>query len=246
MRKKNKTWLSLVVVGALLASACASANKKLVEAEARLQALYPHVTYEAIRPGPVAGLYEIQATEALFYFAPDRELLLFGEFFTPAGTSLTAERRTELAIVGHSKSLASTMVDADQGSPALVVRQGEPMLTAFVDIHCGHCKTAIDWLTDPVRPGGLEIVFLSRTKADADIAAHAVCAPEHLRSEALRQVFGRGNKQKAFACKGALDQLASQARIAAELGIEATPVFAVKEQVLLGFDPERLGSLLAN
>ena len=56
MRKKNQTWLSLVVLGALLASACASADKKLVEAEARLQALYPHVAYEAIRPGPVAGL----------------------------------------------------------------------------------------------------------------------------------------------------------------------------------------------
>lgn len=241
--------LSMWVAAASMAllSACASADKKTLEAEARLKEVYPQVSYTAIRPGPADGVYEVQATEALFYFVPAKDLLLFGEFFTTGGTSLTAERRSELSIVGGAKSLETTMAaQGDAESPALVIRDGSPMVTAFLDIHCGHCKDAVAWLTESGRKGGLEVIFLSRTKADADQAAHAVCAPEHLRSAALRQVFGGGTVEKAFACEGALDRLASQARVAAELGVEATPVFAVNQQVLLGFHPDRLSSLLAN
>lgn len=236
-----------VVLGAVGVLAGCVVSPEL-RAEAKLRELYPQVEFKSLTDGPVAGLYEVQGAESLFYFAPDRELLLFGEFFTKTGTSLTAERRQALNIVGAAKSLTSKDLDRSQvHAPAMVVRKGEPMMTAFLDIHCGACKQAVDWMTRPDVKGGLEVIFISRTKADADAAAHAVCAPEHLRGDALRQVFGYGQRpERALACDGALDLLANQARVAAEMGVEATPVFFVKDQALLGFDKPRLESLLAN
>lgn len=239
---------SLLMVMGVAGVVTGCVTSPTARAEAKLRELYPQVEFKSLAEGPVAGLYEVQGTESLFYFVPSRELLLFGEFFTKAGTSLTAERRQALNIVGAAKSLTSNELDRSQvHAPAMVVRKGEPMMTAFVDIHCGACKQAVDWMTRPDVKGGLEVIFISRTKADADAAAHAVCAPEHLRGDALRQVFGFGElPERALACDGALDLLATQARVAAEMGVEATPVFFVKDQALLGFDKQRLESLLAN
>ena len=48
---------------------------------------------DEVRESPIQGIYEIATPRGIFYFHPEKELMIFGEIWDPTGKSLTAERR---------------------------------------------------------------------------------------------------------------------------------------------------------
>lgn len=233
---------------AVLASAAALASAKVPkESQDRFRTLYPRVEAKGFEASPLPGLVEVRTDDSVFYFAPESGLLLFGEFFTPAGVSLTGQRREALALQ------TPTPKDSPKGSAkdlasfgALRVREGAVEVTAYLDVHCGYCAQAVDWLVNKngLPDAGLNVVFVSRSEQDLALAEHVLCAPKHLRGAALQQVFSRGPAVERLRCeKGRAEALAHEG-IAARNGVSATPVFAVKGQTVLGFNRERLESLV--
>jgi hypothetical protein len=204
-----------------------------------LQARFPNTPIDKVSEGPAPGIVEVIAGANLYYFLPDQKLVLFGEFFTIDGQSVTGARLQDM-------NLGETPAAAWNPAEAVVVRPGPVPVTAFLDVDCGHCRRSVHWILDQngLPDAGLNVVFVSRTREQADRAVHVLCAPPHLREAALQQVFARGEGELLSCDEG--ERLAQlHARIAADLGVSATPVFAVGETVVTGFNRDRLLKLVS-
>ena len=207
----------------------------------QFRARYPKVPATEFESSPVEGLVEVRTDQTRFFYAPASGLILFGEFFTPDGQ----------ALAGHStdrphSTAASTDTPTAAESAGVRVKDGPVVMTAYLDVHCGYCAQAVDWIVSRggLPHAGLDVVFVSRSEQDLALAEHVLCAPKHLRGTALQQVFSRGPGVERLRCeKGRAEALAHEG-IAARHGVSATPVFAVKGQTVLGFDRERLESLV--
>lgn len=233
--------MSRLLILAGLLFCFASQAEVPVDVAEQFRARYPKVPATAFEASPVEGLVAVRSDDTRFFYAPGSGLLLFGEFFTPDGKVL-AGRSTDTP----QSPLPST--DASiAGNPAGVrVKDGPVVMTAYLDVHCGYCAQAVDWIVSRggLPDAGLDVVFVSRSEQDLALAEHVLCAPKHLRGTALQQVFSRGPGVERLRCeKGRAEALAHEG-IAARHGVSATPVFAVKGQTVLGFDRERLESLV--
>ena len=131
-------------------------------------------------------------------------------------------------------------------SSGVRVKDGAIVMTAYLDVHCGYCAQAVDWIVNQggLPHTGLDVVFVSRSAQDLELAEHVLCAPKHLRGTALHQVFSTGPVIDRLRCEKGHAEARIHDAIAARNGVFATPVFAVKDQIVLGFDRERLESLV--
>ena len=208
------------------------------DVRAKLEQQFPNATISSLVPGPADGIYEVVSGANLYYYLPGPNLLLFGEFYTAGGESLTMQRI-------EANRLSEVAAAAWHSPEALNVRPGQVRVTAYLDVDCGHCRQAVHWfLQDNALPqASLDVVFVSRTPAQAQRAAHVLCAPTHLRGAALQQAFGRVEGDW-IGCEGSDQETQKHSRIAANLGVEATPMFAVGSQVVTGFDRERITQLV--
>lgn len=207
----------------------------------QFRARYPKVPVTAFDSSPVEGLVAVRTDDTHFFYAPASGLLLFGEFFTPDGQPLAGHSTDRPRTTGPSTDASIA------GAPSGVrVKDGEVVMTAYLDVHCGYCAQAVEWLLTRggMPKAGLDVVFVSRSEQDLELAEHVLCAPKHLRGAALQQVFLRGPGVERLRCEKGRGEALAHAGIAARHGVSATPVFAVKDQTVLGFDRERLESLV--
>lgn len=228
----------------LLLLSCAARAEVPDELRDRFHALYPHVPATDFESAPVDGLVAVRVGDSRFYFAPEAGLLLFGEFFDPAGHSLDGSPR-EQAVDAVRETPPSTIPPEPQAT-GVRVKDGTVEVTAYLDVHCGYCAQAVDWIVGGhgLPQARLDVVFVSRSEQDLALAEHVLCAPPHLRGAALLQVFAREPGLERLSCTQGHSQALAQEQTAARNGISATPVFAVSGQTVLGFNRERLETLV--
>ncbi len=227
---------------AVLASGCKTAMP-VSEVDAKFRKTFDKMPVDAVKASEISGLYEVYSGGKLFYFAPRENLLIFGELYSVDGRSVSQEKAERYI------SERTISVDPDIGT---VIGDGPNELVAFIDPTCGHCREAHRWL-ESRNFAGMRVRFVF-TNVDARSpqfpqVAQFVCAPDHLRREALRQVYAgvpAEPGEKLLFCDAAAGQLAKQASLAKSLGIDGTPTFVVKNQTVLGFQRERLESLLSH
>lgn len=235
---------AVLVLALLLASAAAGAQEPSADTRERFHTLYPNVAATGFERTPVDGLVAVRTDDTRFYFAPAPGLLLFGEFFDPAGHSLGGEPHE------HAVQDAPLAIDPSTVPPEVSggvhVKDGSVAVTAYLDVHCGYCAQAVDWIVNDngLPKAGLNVVFVSRSEQDLALAEHVLCAPMHLRTAALLQVFARGPGPERLSCAKGRAEAQAQGGMAARNGVSATPVFAVSGQTVLGFNRERLESLV--
>lgn len=221
---------------------CAFTNP-VKEAEAKFRDSFKNMPVDSVAPSEVAGVYEVYSQGKVFYFAPAANVILFGEFYTTGGESLTQKK-----IASYLQSRALD-IPADVG---VTVGEGATEMVAFLDPNCGHCRQAHDWLEKrEFKDIKLRAIFLQMAPTDPNyaLASQFVCAPQDLRREALRQLYAHevpAPGQHYLNCDGAAAQLQAQADIAKKLGVEGTPTFLLKGQTVLGFDQARLETLLSS
>lgn len=214
--------------------------------QTRFATLYPQIRTTRFEASSIPGLFQVTTSDALFYFAVEPGLLVFGEVFDPSGTSLTGARREALKLQRQRDAIPvehpAPITDADGVS----IKRCDVAMTAFLDVHCGYCAQAVQWLvTDNGIPdAALRVVFVSHNDADRVRAEHVLCAPPHLRAAALRQAFAGGKDTEWLRCESGPAEVLAHERIAAERGVSATPVFTVSGQTVLGFNRVRLESLV--
>lgn len=215
------------VLAPLLAALTAVPALAGPEAEllARLRERYPGTQWDAVRPSPIAGLYEVVTGQNLVYADYTGRYVLFGHLWDmPAQRDLTAVRKAGLTRLIHATLPA--------GDALVVRRSAAPTLRVaiFSDPACGYCRQLEQTLTQ--LPQLEASVYLTPLQAGGRALAEAIwCAPD--RSAAWLDQMLRSQSPRTKACDtAALDRNLALSR---SLGIQGTPTLVASDgRVLAG------------
>ncbi len=244
--------IAVVMVIATTLSACAvfhhgndsSQAVDIKHVQDKLSQSFHNLTVDSVTASEVPGLFEVTVGSRVIYYAPAQDLLLFGEMYRTDGHSVTQDKMAAL------QSSKAKTIDT---SAAVTVGSGPIDVLAFVDPDCGYCRKAHDFFSShpELQSRITQHVFFLPLAGRADAEARAenfICAPPALRQAAYDELWTHAalDGQTYLRCDGAAEKLAQEAREAARFGVQGTPTFVVKGQVISGFAPDRLIALLTN
>lgn len=197
---------------------------------------FPDRNFESITPTPVKGVYEVYTGNQLFYYAPEANVLIYGNMVSKEGISLTRE--------SYLKKMAPKMAHLPLDS-ALKIGEGKNAVVEFLDPDCFHCRESFK--------------FFSRRK---DVTIYVFFYPlSQISEKKIRHILCSGNQSKAYeeAMTGKLDNNAqlnactntkveeiikTHKKLAAQIGIRSTPFFYLKGQAIDGFEASAMEKLL--
>jgi len=178
----------------------------------------------------------------LFYFVPEKELLIVGDIYTKEGKNLTGDRKQELKAKSQAEALKKLKdLPLDK---AVKVGNGAKKVIEFTDPDCPYCRKASEalkkrtditryvFLTPLAHPNAINKVYYVLAAKDQEKAYHEMMEGKPLPSPAAEY----SKEIKALA--------AEQMAFARSLLIDGTPTFFIKEQMVVGADMERIDSLL--
>lgn len=210
------------------------------EVSKKLAATFKNFEFDTIKKSEIPGVYEVYTGGRIVYFAPQQDILIFGEFYRTDGHSITEDK------IAAAQVLKAGEIDK---SAAMVVGDGSINVLEFVNPDCGYCRAAHQWMQAQGLEKNLkEYVFFMPLGQHPDAmakAASVICAPPALRRAAYDDLWsGRPlDPSKALSCDGAASKLAAQAKEAIKFGVQGTPTWVVKGQVVMGFKQDQLQSL---
>lgn len=249
------------MLGVLLLAACMHAAGDEAKAAAdKFAKTFPNFKITTFEASPIHGIYAVRTDSKIVYYAPQDDVLIFGELWSSAGVPLTQQALSQPASSGakllepRHEGLRLPELAPGAAEPkreparvGLAVGTGSEHFTAYIQPDCGACIEAHRWLDSLDLSRVTEhVVFLRMERGTLPYAKalQVVCAPPEKRREALHELFSPGSARKLAACDTGDSILASHARIAEDNGIAASPVFAVKGQMVYGFRRELLRKLL--
>lgn len=212
-----------------------SAAPVAVKPEAALRAAFPQVKFDTLSPTDIPGLYEVVAGQNIFYYYPEKDLILTGEIIGKDLKSLTAARKGVLA----SKLVKDLPLDK-----AVKIGDGKTVVIEFTDPDCPYCKKASEFFTK--RTDVTRYVFFAPLAHPAAIAK-------------IQYILGADNKAEAYdammlggeipaSAKPATEAVKALAQehiaLAKKVGIQGTPTFFLKGEQVVGADTKRLEELL--
>ena len=198
---------------------------------------FPQVPLNAIRPGPVNGLYEIVSGTRIFYYIPGPEYVIAGAIYTRDGKNLTAERANEL--------LAETL----KGLPlaeALKIGQGPHQVIEVTDPDCSYCRQASRYLSQ--RKDLTRYIFFFPLPIHQDAEAkvrYIFCDPEP--AAAYEEVMtGELDAMTFKTCNDPAveSRLKTHQELIDRAGINSTPMFLINGQFVEGADIPRMEKIL--
>ena len=191
---------------------------------------FPNMKAERIAKSEIAGLYEVQAGNNIFYFDPTTGYLLFGDILTRDGKNLSAEKREDLL---------SRRVQEIPLEKGVKIGSGKNVVVEFTDPDCPFCRKTAEWFE----------------KTRADVTRYVFFYPIarlHPKAEAkAKYILAARDKGKAYreVMKGALDNadmktleasdksgvlLEEHRRLALKAGVFATPTLWVNGKHVAG------------
>ena len=208
-----------------------------------LSKTFHNFEFDEIRKSELPGLYEIYSGGRIVYFAPDQSILVFGELYRTDGHSITGDK------IAAAQVLKAKDINR---SAALVIGDGATEVVEFVNPDCGYCRAAHQWLKQQQLDQKLKLLVFfmpmpGRPEAQAK-AESVICAPPALRQAAYDELWSGKpvDSTTLLKCDGAAKQLADQAKEAVRFGVQGTPTFIVKGQVVAGFRQDQLQNVLLN
>ncbi len=205
-------------------------------AQKKLHMTFTGVAPEFLGPGPIPGLFEMIVGGRLIYYYPDKNWLLFGEFYTAEGISETQRRLSELQMA-KIKDLP-----LDQ---AITVGNGPNDVIEFVDPDCPFCKK---WEAYAQKRQDLtRHIFLvpldSLHPTARGKAEHVLCAADP--GKTLGDFLtGRIGTNQLKTCKEGQARLKVHEGAARKLGVTGTPTLVINGTLVAGFNPARIETLL--
>lgn len=209
-----KQWI--VVVGAMLAVGCASADEASLKKA--IEATFPSAKVQRITKTPFSGLYEVYVNGEIVYTDEKFSFMLAeGRLIdTKTRKDLTSERLEDLSRVDFKSLPLDQAIKVVKGD-------GSRKLVVFSDPDCPFCKRlekqeliGIDNVTI------YTFLFpLDQLHPDAASKSHAIwCAPDRVKAWQDWVLNGQLAK-KAAGCEAPLDKIEA---LAASLGIKSTPM----------------------
>jgi len=210
--------------------------------EAALNKAFPQIKVDSITPSDINGLYEVVSGPNIFFFYPEKDLLLVGEIYNPAGQSLTGEKKREL-----KAKLQAQAVEKLKDLPldkAVKVGNGPKKVIEFTDPDCPYCRRASEalkgraditryvFLTPMSHPNAITKVHYILSSKDQEKAYHEMMAGKPVPASSTEY----SKEVKA--------QAAEYMDFARSLGIDGTPTFYINGQQVVGADMEKINGLL--
>lgn len=234
----------LLITGAALLILAASplfAASEVATPEVLFAKTFPQLKVDSITASEITGLYEVVSGQNIFFFYPEKELLLVGDLYTKAGQNLTGDKKRELKTKLQEKSLEKLKdLPLDK---AVKVGNGSKKVIEFTDPDCPYCRRASEVLkgrTDITR-----YVFLTPlAHPNAITKVHYILSAKNQENAYYEMMEGKPVPAGAEYSKEVKAQAAGYLDLARALGVDGTPTFYINGQQVVGADMEKINGLL--
>jgi thiol:disulfide interchange protein DsbC len=222
----------------LAAGLCIAADFLYAESpEESLKRIFPVFKYESFRPSNVKGVYEVVSGDRVVYYAPEAEVLFFGDLITTKGRNLTQERIAEVM----EQKIKEIPLEK-----AIKIGSGKNVVIEFSDPGCTFSRKAYQFFsgrTDVTK----YVFFLSpQSRQDSERKAKYVLSSTDKAGAYHDAMSGKLDDMKfkvADEAKG--DQLLKSHReLGGRLGISGTPYFFVNGKVVRGANLPLISKIL--
>ncbi len=197
---------------------------------------FPKNNFESITPTKIKGVYEVYTGNQIYYYMPEAEVILAGNIITKDGVNLTRESNVSRI----AKKLAILPLDT-----AFKIGNGKTTIVEFMDPNCYHCRLAFNFFSR--RKDVTLYVFFFPLSQDSDRKIRYIfCANDKLKTykDVMSGKFDKKTQLHICADKKVNETVNTHRRLAAQTGINATPFFYIKGQVVDGFDQPAIEELL--
>lgn len=239
----------LIAVGAVLVLGLSQMNAQAASLAAMPAAsftkAFPQLKLDSITESQIKGVYEVISGQNVFYFYPEKDLLLVGDMYTSAGQNITGEKKRDLKAKFQEKALEK--IKDLPLEKAVKVGNGPKTVIEFTDPDCPYCRKASEVLkkrTDITR-----YVFLTPLAHPAAISkVHYILSfqsPKNREWAYHEMMEGKPVPTPAAEySKAVKDQAEEYLSIARSLAIDGTPTFFISGQQVVGADMDRINELL--
>jgi thiol:disulfide interchange protein DsbC len=199
---------------------------------------FPNRNFETISPTAIKGIYEVYTGNQLFYYAPDSDLIIYGNIITKEGHSLTKD--------SFLKKLSVKMSQLPLDG-ALKIGNGKNVVVEFIDPDCFHCRESYKFFSQR-KDVTIYAFFYPLSQASEKKIRHILCAKDQLKAyeEAMSGKLDNNAKLNVCNDKKAEDSLKLYKKLAAQMGITSTPFFYIKGQAIAGFEVPVFEQLFKN
>lgn len=237
----KKTFIAIAAL-VTLAVAPLHAAPLVAKPEAALKKAFPQITIDSMTASQIPGLYEVVSGQNIFFFYPEKDLLLVGDMYTSAGQNLTGEKKREL-----KEKLQAKAVEKLKDLPlekAIKVGNGPKKVIEFTDPDCPYCRRASEalkgrtditryvFLTPLAHPNAITKVHYVLSSKDQEKAYHEMMEGKPVPSTSTEY------------SKEVKDQAAQYMELARALAVEGTPTFFINGQQVVGADMAKINELL--
>ena len=187
---------------------------------------------DEVRESPIQGIYEIATPRGIFYFHPEKELMIFGEIWDSTGKSLTAERRAEISV----KKLQDLPMDK-----AVTVGNGKNTVIEFVDPECPHCRAGYNYLKDKDVTVHAFVVPLFGPRSEKKVR-YLLCSGD--RVKAYHEIMTERDVDIPAGCNVPNERVSELKQLAMSRGITGVPFFLINGKPVSGANTRMMDQLL--
>ena len=238
----NRKFFAALLSGASLFALAAVSSAAPITPEAAFRSAFPQIPFDSITPTEITGLYEVVSGQNIFYYHPEKDLVITGELVGKDLKSRTAERKQALA-----STLMAKAVKAVKELPldkAVKVGSGKKVVIEFTDPDCPYCRKGSEYFSK--RSDVTRYVFFAPLAHPAAIKKIEYILSAENKAEAYdAMMFGQEIPANAKPASDEVKKLAQEhLALARKVGIQGTPTFFVKDQQVVGADVQKLDELL--
>ncbi len=236
----------LIAVVAVLVLGLSQANAQAASLAAMPAAsftkAFPQLKLDSITESQIKGVYEVISGQNVFYFYPEKDLLLVGDLYTSTGQNITGEKKRDLKAKFQEKAIEK--IKDLPLEKAVKVGNGPKTVIEFTDPDCPYCRKASEalkkrtditryvFLTPLAHPAAISKVHYVLSSKDQEMAYHEMMEGKPVPAS---------SKEYSKAVK---DQAEEYLNIARSLAIDGTPTFFINGQQVVGADMDRINELL--
>lgn len=231
-RKSFAAFMSGALLLALAAVSSAATNPA---PDAAFRSAFPQIPFDSMTPTEITGLFEVVSGQNIFYYYPEKDLIITGEIVGKDLKSRTAERKGALA----AKLVKDLPLDK-----AVKVGEGKKVVIEFTDPDCPYCRKGSEYFTK--RTDVTRYIFFAPLAHPAAIKKIEYILSAENKAQAYdAMMFGQEIPATAKPASEAVKKLAQEhMALARKVGIQGTPTFFIGDQQVVGADTKKLDELL--
>ena len=207
-----------------------------------LRKAFPQVQVDSVTPTEITGLYEVVSGQNVFYYYPEKDLIVVGEIVGKDLKSRTGERKEALRAAASAEAVK--MVKNLPLDKAVKVGEGKFVVIEFTDPDCPYCRKASEYFTH--RSDVTRYVFFAPLAHPGAITKIQYILGAENKAQAYdAMMLGQEIPASAKPVTDAVKALAEEhLALAKKVGIQGTPTFFLNGEQVVGADIKRIEELL--